>query len=64
MSDRGARNEGGARWVGIDGEGGEMGYELVEVTGESDWRNYHTIRRDMGSARKNPLHPPRRVLPA
>jgi hypothetical protein len=41
-----------------------MGYELVEVTGESDWRNYHTIRRDMGSARKNPLHPPRRVLPA
>ena len=31
----------------IHGNDKEMGYELVEVTRESDWRDYHTIRREV-----------------
>jgi N-acetylglutamate synthase-like GNAT family acetyltransferase len=62
VSDRGARDEGGADWFGVAGEGSKMGYELVEVTGESDWRNYHTIRREVfwearGRTRYNDRHP-------
>jgi N-acetylglutamate synthase-like GNAT family acetyltransferase len=61
-SHRGARNEGGTGWFGIDGEGGETGYELLEVTGEGDWRDYHTIRREVlwearGRTRYNDRHP-------
>jgi len=31
----------------IYGNDKEMGYELVEVARESDWRDYHTIRREV-----------------